>query len=346
MLILFFILWIILNGRINAEILLFGAGVSALTGFLDAKWDDWNPGKRLMDAGLDARTLSGIPGIRVVPYLRPDDYRHRMGKTVSTDEPYLYNSPSWIDFVRGSGIDCINVARMSNFEIYPHMGIWEDAVNPWKSELWLPTFNIVDWSKDFQCYATPHARPPYTLDSVASLIADIDVQDFLTGYWGIVESGEHDEWRRFYGQFRQIPRGRYELAKGPDDPVAVRSGAEGHYLVNREPYPVKVEYVVDGNPETLILRHHEIRFVNGRGANGAVEVKSAKIPTAEKATHLANLEKLEAAARADEKNATLVRAAKEARAAFDEGRFHQFRALFLLGEVRKVFHPEVFPEKK
>ena len=105
--------------------------------------------------------------------------------------------------------------------------------------------------------------------SVASLIADIDVQDFLTGFWGIVESGEHDEWRRFYGQFRQIPRGRYELAKGPDDPVAVRSGAEGHYLVNREPYPVKVEYVVDGNPETLILRHHEIRFVNGRGANGA-----------------------------------------------------------------------------
>lgn len=326
----------------NAEVQVW---VSALIGFLDAKWSDWDAEKRLLDAGIDARALSGIPGIRVVPYLRPDDYRHRMGKTVSTDEPYLYSSPSWIDFVRDSGIDCINVARMSNFEIYPHMGIWEDAVNPWKSELWLPTFNIVDWSKDFQCYATPHARPPYTLDSVVSLIADIDVQDFLTGFWGIVESGEHDEWRRFYGQFRQIPRGRYELAKGPDDPVAVRSGAEGHYLVNREPYPVKVEYVVDGNLETLILRRHEIRFVKGHGANGAVEVKSTKIPTAERAAHLESLEKLEAAAKADEKNATLARAAKEARAAFDEGRFHQFRALFLLGEVRKVFHPEVFTNK-
>ena len=108
---------------------------------------------------------------------------------------------------------------------------------------------------------------------------------------------------------------------------------------------MKVEYVVDGNPETLILRHHEIRFVKGHGANGAVEVKWAKIPTAERAAHLESLEKLEAAAMADEKNATLARAAKEARAAFDEGRFHQFRALFLLGEVRKVFHPEVFTNK-
>jgi hypothetical protein len=41
----------------------------------------------------------------------------------------------------------------------------------------------------------------------------------------------------------------------------------------------------------------------------------------------------------------LVRAAKEARAAFDEGRFHQFRALFHLAEVRRVFHPEAFPKK-
>ena len=157
-----------------------------------------------------------------------------------------------------------------------------------------------------------------------------------------MEMGEHDEWCRFYGQFRQIPRGRYALAKGPDDPVCVRSGAEGHYLVNREPYPVKIEYVVDGKTETLILRQHEIRFVKGRGANGAVEVKSAKIPTAERATHLANLEKLEAAAKADEKNATLARAAKEARTAFYEGRFRQFRALFHLGVVRKVFSPELF----
>ena len=168
------------------------------------------------------------------------------------------------------------------------------------------------------------------------------MQDFLTGWWGFMEMGEHDEWCRFYGQFRQIPRGRYALAKGPDDPVCVRSGAEGHYLVNREPYPVKIEYVVDGKTETLILRQHEIRFVKGRGANGAVEVKWAKIPTAEKATHLANLEKLEAVAKADEKNATLARAAKEARAAFDEGRFHRFRALFHLAEVRRVFNPDVF----
>jgi hypothetical protein len=41
----------------------------------------------------------------------------------------------------------------------------------------------------------------------------------------------------------------------------------------------------------------------------------------------------------------LARAAKEARTAFEDGRFRQFRALFLLGEVRKVFNPEVFPKK-
>ena len=42
MLILFFILWIILNGRINAEILIFGAGVSALIGFFMHKLTGWD----------------------------------------------------------------------------------------------------------------------------------------------------------------------------------------------------------------------------------------------------------------------------------------------------------------
>ncbi len=42
MLILFFILWIILNGRINAEILLFGAGVSALIGLFMHKLTGWD----------------------------------------------------------------------------------------------------------------------------------------------------------------------------------------------------------------------------------------------------------------------------------------------------------------
>ena len=304
------------------------------------KWTEWNVAKTLRDSGVDLARLSRIPGIKVVPCVRPDYYRAHMVHA-GTDEQYLPDSPTWVEAVRSGGIDSVDVVRHSNFEIYPQNGMWEAATMPWRTELWLPTFNVTTWAKDFQSYATPHAPPPYTLDSVVSLIADIDVQDFMTGWWGIVESGEHDEWRRFYGQFRQIPRGRCALAKGPDDPVAVRSGAEGHYLVNREPYPVKVEYAVDGNPEMVILRRHEIRFVKGRGANGAVEVKSAKIPTAERATHLANLEKLEAAARADCGNAALVRAAKEARTAFDEGRFHQFRALFHLGAVRKVFNPEV-----
>ena len=173
-------------------------------------------------------------------------------------------------------------------------------------------------------------------------MADADLQDFETGWWGFMEMGEHDEWRRFYGQFRKIPRGHYALVKGPDDPVAVRSGAEGHYLVNREPYPVKVEYIVDGKPEKLILRHHEIRFVEGRGANGNVEVVKLTIPTEEKAKHLANLEKLEAGAKAAPNDAALVRAAKEAREAFDAGRIHQFRALFHLGAVRKLMNPEIY----
>ena len=101
------------------------------------------------------------------------------------------------------------------------------------------------------------------------------------------------------------------------------------------------EYIVDGKTETLILRQHEIRFVEGRGANGRIKVKSLKIPTAEKAKHLANLEKLEAGAKAAPKDATLARAAKEAREAFESGCFHHFRALFHLGAARKLMHPEI-----
>lgn len=307
------------------------------------KFEEWDAERGFGECGVDIRRLSAIPGVRVVPCTTPDFARVRKDNAI--DLEYLQDSPSWVRLMRENGVDCINVFRHSNFEIYPSMGYIEAGATPWKSELWLPTFHMMTGEKDFQSYPTPLARPPYTLDSVASLIADCDLQDLLHGWWGLVESGENDEWRRFYGQFRQIPRGRYALAKGLEDPVCVRTGAEGHYLVNREPYPVKMEYIVDGKTETLILRHHEIRFVKGRGANGAVDVKWAKIPTAEKATHLANLERLETAAKADSKNTALVRAAKEARAAFDEGRFHQFRALFHLAEVRRVFHPEAFPKK-
>ena len=40
--------------------------------------------------------------------------------------------------------------------------------------------------------------------------------------------------------------------------------------------------------------------------------------------------------------AALVRAANEAREAFDAGRIRQFRALFHLGAVRKLMNPEIY----
>ena len=215
------------------------------------KVEAWNAEEVFHKLGVDIAALSKIPGIRVVPCVRPD-----MGRGTPSDEPYFPDSPSWVRLMRENGIDCINVFRHSNLEIWPKMGSWGGATRAFKNDIWLPAGSNTAFVDNFQSYATPHARPPYTLDSVASLIADCDVQDFLTGWWGFMEMGEHDEWCRFYGQFRQIPRGRYALAKGPDDPVCVRSGAEGHYLVNREPYPVKIEYVVDDKAETLILRHH------------------------------------------------------------------------------------------
>ena len=301
------------------------------------KLEKWDADAVFRETGVDAAALSRIPGIRIVPVARPD-YSRVAG--MLSDEPYFPDSPSWVSLLQNCGLDCINVFRHSNLELW--FGSWGARGRAFSDGLWRPAGNNVAFQDTFCSFSTPHAAPPYTLDSVASLIADADVQDFLTGWWGFMEMGEHDEWCRFYGQFRQIPRGRYALAKGSNDPVCVRSGAEGHYLVNREPYPVKIEYAVDGKPETLILRHHEIRFVKGRGANGAVEVNWAKIPTAEKAKHLANLEKLEAAAKADANKSTLVRAAKEARAAFDDGRFHQFRALFHIGAVRKLMHPEIY----
>ena len=304
------------------------------------KWEEWDAARAMRGAGLDGALLSKIPGVMLVPCVAPD--RARRDAKGFDDQEYFRDSPSWVETMRRGGIDAVNVYRHANFEVWPRIGDMGGSARAWKTDLWLPAGHNVAFRNNFQSYATPHARPPYTVDSVASLVADADVQDLFSGFWGLTEVGEGDEWSRFYGQFRRIPRGRHALAKGPDDPVCVRSGAEGHYLVNREPYPVEVEYVVDGNPVTLNLEQHEIRFVKGRGANGAVEVKRAKVPDVEKAAHLANLEKLEASARGDAENASLVRAAKEARDAFDDGRFHQFRALFRLGAVRRAMHPELY----
>jgi hypothetical protein len=313
------------------------------------KLKDWDGEKLLFESGIDLKRLSKIPGLKVVPCPRPDVFRSRLGSAkdgkAAMDEPYFMDAPKWVNFLRENKINCFNVIRQSNFEIYPQYGIWEDSVNAWLSELWLPPFNVVTGTKDFQSYPTPHACPPYTLDSVASLIADFDIQDFITGFWGIVESGENDEWRRFYNEFRQIPRGHYALAKGANDPVCIRYGKEGHYLVNREPYPIKAEYIVDGKEKSLILKHHEMRFIKGEGINGDIEIKNTIIPDSEKAIHLDRLQKLEAAAMEKKDNLALARAAKEARIAFEDGRFRQFRALFLLGEVRKIFNPQVFPKK-
>lgn len=307
------------------------------------KWEEWDAARAMRGAGLDGALLSKIPGVMFVPCVAPD--RSRRDAKGFDDQEYFRDSPSWIETVRKGGINAVNVYRHANFEVWPRIGEMGGSARAWKTDLWLPAGHNVAFRNNFQSYATPHARPPYTIDSVVSLIADADVQDLFSGFWGLTEVGEGNEWARFYGQFRRIPRGRYAPATGPDDPVCVRSGAEGHYLVNREPYPVKVRYVVDGNPETLVLGRHEIRFVKGRGANGAVEMKKAEIPDEEKAVHLANLETLETSAGGDAENTSLVRAAKEARAAFNNGRFHRFRALFRLGAVRRAMNPGLYSKE-
>jgi hypothetical protein len=211
---------------------------------------DFNYEETLKEAGIDMVELNKLPGIEVVPMFRVAESR-----TARNDKDCSYFSLSGIASkeINHAGITAINIIR-DNFELWPGM----ERKNKHKfRKFWRPAGgNLAD--NICKGYATPLPNTEFALDIMTGCLADYDAQDLLHGFWGNVENGEHEAFRKFYKSFRNIPRGRYDLAPGTNDPVTVRIGASGYYIVNREGYPITVQFKLDGKDFIKNLYGNEV----------------------------------------------------------------------------------------
>lgn len=113
MLILFFILWIILNGRINAEILLFGAGVSALIGFFMHKLTGW-------DLAAEKKILRFVPLIALyIPVLIREIIKAALAVMKLALNPRKKPDPVIVGFHSGYQTDFQNVLLANSITLTP-----------------------------------------------------------------------------------------------------------------------------------------------------------------------------------------------------------------------------------
>jgi hypothetical protein len=114
--------------------------------------------------------------------------------------------------------------------IYPPDGFW------WDSQLRItPAFP-----------AGVHFLEPY-----AHSVAEFDAQRITRG--GLfLDKAHNDEIRRFAAAYRALPRRKFETVGYTTDPVAVHTlrheGKRYFYLVNRDYYPVQVQFAFDRSP--------------------------------------------------------------------------------------------------
>ena len=124
------------------------------------KWENWDAGKMFLDAGVDLARIANIPGVRPVPCFHSDFCQARNDGSIdrlTSDADYCPCSPSWVGLMRNCGVEAFNSFR-PNLELYPSLGTLGAAANAWNTEFWLPTYNLLSYLKDFQCYATPHPK--------------------------------------------------------------------------------------------------------------------------------------------------------------------------------------------
>jgi len=225
------------------------------------RWPDYDLAKLHREAGIDLAALKAIEGLDVIPTFHP---HMTQSWRMMLDEEYIPYDPRTAE-TYGHDMPNFFLEEHCNLEIYPSMTIGQGKT-AWKNPFWWPYGCNVQGKVDFANYATPHPDNAFALGPMANIVADYDVQDLLHGFWGLPESGAHAEFRRFYDQFRSIPRGKYALLKGwTNDPVAIRVNEKGHYLVNRLWAPVTVTYSVGGEKRQLTLGGFELRYVADAG---------------------------------------------------------------------------------
>ena len=291
----------------------------------------WDPDASARKSGIDLRALSSIEGLKVLPIVRPDYFRAH--GIYDTNEEHFQFDERYRRYFREGGVHAINLERHSNLEIYPSMTARK---NFWKRPFWMPVGGNVAGIPDFYDYPTPHPNSEHCLETFVGLVADYDLQDIMHGFWGLPEQGEHERFRRFYTQFRAIPRGEFRRLDGAaDDPVAVRVGEKGYYLVNRTPHEVEASWKENGAARNARLGNCEIRYIPAPGG-ARISSFAASVGKKDSEALAKRLEALEEAAKEDPLNRELAHVSARARAALREGRCSEAASYFRTAAARAV----------
>lgn len=290
-------------------------------------WPEFDYDRNLREAGIDLALLTKIPGVNAVPCIRPD-YSRVWGK-LGSNEPYLIYSKEISDFYRKNRISAINIFRHSNLEIYPSLA----KAQKWKFPWWAPIGLNVQGRADFTSYATPYPNTQFVLEPLAHLVAEFDIKDLEHGWWGIPEQGHNDLFRKFYTQFRQIPREDFDLIPGDNDPVAVRVGKSGYYMVNREGCPVQISYRLNGALKERSLEGGEIYYEKTARQPEITDVKT-EVPKEEKDYYNAELARLKLICKASPDQPNMKMILSKFESAVKGGRYSEARRWLLTMPAR------------
>ena len=307
-------------------------------------WFGWDPDASARKGGIDLKALSSVEGLCVMPIVRPDFFRAH-GRYDTNEEHFQFDE-RYRRYFREAGVRAINLERHSNLEIYPSMTA---SKNLWKRPFWMPVGSNVAGVPNFYDYPTPHPNSEFCLESLVGLVADYDLQEIMHGFWGLPEQGEHGRFRRFYTQFRSIPRGDFRPVDGaPDDPVALRVGKEGYYLVNRTSCEAEATWKENGVAKMARLGNCDIAYFP---APGGAEISDfgAKVDKEDVEALDRRLTVLDEAADDDPSNAELADIRDRARSALRGGRYSEAvsyfktaaaRAAVLKSQNMKVLRPD------
>ena len=296
---------------------------------------DW-PNADLADTyreqGIDLAALNNIPGLRVVPCVRPDYFRTHVNR-FDLNEPYYNLSPEESALFNGKGLSSYGLFLHANLEIFPNLAVRKSH---WKWPMWTTPALYARNQVQIYDFAPPHPVSEWTTELIAHILAEYDVQDLWHGWWGITESGEHDAYRRFYNAYTSIPRGRFDvLADWTNDPIAIRTAKDkGWYAVNRLAFPVTLKgRNTDGTLLSFAFGPHEVKYF-GSDWQGVAKSLSAEL-SAKARTYFADIRrKLDAIENAGAGAPQLKEVLSRMTAAEKEGRWGLVRALHLTEAAR------------
>ncbi len=175
------------------------------------------------EQGIDLKALAKLDNVIVLPDLRPNHTRIFGDK--GDERPFNF-SDELFSLRNIEGIENFQITQQNNQEMYEGGGFIPTANGTQKASL--------------RVFATTLPNNEYALENIAWAVAKFDPLFINHGWWGNPEMGAHEEFRKFYRAYSEIPQQSFAQVSGVNDPICVRQNDNMIYMVNLSVYPASV----------------------------------------------------------------------------------------------------------